>query len=101
MEARTLAYIASKQSGIAVHAASWVSQLSAEMLEAPDDDNDPFLLQTTKKTNEITVEDTDWLRPTTHFLGQEICFAERKHGIHLWSVAFQIASLNEIVLTLV
>ena len=48
MEARTLAYIAS-QSGIAVHAASWVSQLSAEMLEAPDDDNNPFLISDDKE----------------------------------------------------
>ena len=61
-----------KQSGIAVHAASRISQLSAEMLAAPDDDDDPFLTWDDNETNEITVEDTDWLHLATHFLAQDI-----------------------------
>ena len=32
-----------KRSGIAAHAASRISQLSGEMLAAPDNDDDPFL----------------------------------------------------------
>ena len=51
-------------SGIAADAASRISQLTAEMLVALDDDDDnPFLTSDNDKdeleTNELTVKDTD------------------------------------------
>ena len=59
-----------KQSGIAAHAASRISQLTAEMLVARDnDDNDPFLSldddEDELETNELIVEDMDWLHLDT------------------------------------
>ena len=41
------------------------------MLAAPDDDDNPFLTSDYDETNEMVVEDTDWLHLiATHFLAQ-------------------------------
>ena len=52
--------------------------------------------------NEVTVEDMDWLHLVTYFLAQAVyCTYIENMWIVFVYVAFQIAKLNVIVLTLV
>ena len=65
------------QCGIAAHATSCISQLTAKVLEASDDDDDdPFLTldnnEDKLEANELTVEDTDWLHLVTNVLAQAV-----------------------------
>ena len=96
------------QSGIAADPVSGISQLTAEMLAAPDDDNeDPFLTSNDDDDDEfelnglLTVKDTDWLHWVTYFYNQLFTV----HNKNMWFVcvatAFQSALLNVIVLGLI
>ena len=59
----TLSQASLKPGGVAADAAPDISRLTAEMLTAPDDDNDPFASADEDynelETNELAVEDTD------------------------------------------
>ena len=95
-----------KQSGIAADTALCISQLTAEMLAACDnDDDDPFLSsdddEDKLETNELIIEDTDWLH--LDILAQALYCTLRNENMQFTCVggAFQIALLNIIVLALV
>ena len=67
------------QSGTAADTSSHISQLTAEMLAAPDNnDDDPFLScddnEDELKPNKLimTVKDMDWLHLVTWFLAQPV-----------------------------
>ena len=66
-----------EQNGIAAYTASCIFQLYAEMLAAPDnDEDDPFLTsdddEDELEENKLTVEDTDWFHLVTYFFAQAV-----------------------------